>query len=456
MSYGKAAAVGIDPELPWRAWMTVGSNEGPHRVWRTDSYGRDWRLVGYEDTGLPAGAVFSLAVNHSSPRHSRTLYAPVEGKGIYRSQDGGETWQRIDNGLGGNLRFTNLVLDPSDPTVLYAGVGTDEKRQGSGVWRSEDGGRRWSLIAKIPERPTIAIAPSDPNIIYVGERDYSSVGRGGVYRSADRGRTWQLMAERVDAGVGNLKRTYIRDLAVDPRDPDTVYVTSVDENYDLSCGKGVFVSRDGGRTWRDMNEGITNLNVENLLLDPNQPDRIYAGTGGNGFFRWGSQAEAVPLPPAPESPLAPDSNCTSTDGWTCTADKLQEITARDEALWWGRGYVLARLDTASSGASVTKDFGTPLDISQAKVVSLRLRGRPADHEALCLSRIALCDARGRQLIYEPDIELYTTWSLVELPLRDWVGRGFDRSSVRRIDFVFWVPYPGGKPYEFAVGGIRFR
>jgi hypothetical protein len=205
-----------------------------------------------------------------------------------------------------------------------------------------------------------------------------------------------------------------------------------------------------------MNEGITNLNVENLLLDPNQPDRIYAGTGGNGFFRWGSQAEAVPLPPAPESPLAPDSNCTSTDGWTCTADKLQEITARDEALWWGRGYVLARLDTASSGASVTKDFGTPLDISQAKVVSLRLRGRPADHEALCLSRIALCDARGRQLIYEPDIELYTTWSLVELPLRDWVGRGFDRSSVRRIDFVFWVPYPGGKPYEFAVGGIRFR
>ncbi len=456
MSYGKAAAVAVDPKCPWRAWMSFGPNEGPHRIWRTDNYGKDWRLVGYEDTGLPSGAIFSLAVDGSSPSESRILYAPVAGRGVYRSQDGGEAWQRVDDGLGGNLQFTALVLDPRDPDVMYAGIATDEGRQGSGVWRSEDGGRHWSLIASIPERPTVAVAPSDPNVIYVGERDYSSVGKGGLYRSSNRGGTWQLMAERVQAGVGNLARTYIRDLAVDPRDSNIVYVTSIDESYDLSCGKGVFVSRDGGRTWQAMNDGITNLNVENLVLDPNQPDRMYAGTGGNGFFRWGNWAEAKPLPAVPESPLPPDPNCLAANGWTCTADRRHEITVRDEAFWWGRGYVLARLDASSPGASVSREFADPLDLSRAKVVSLRLRGKPADDEALCLSRIVLYDVHGHQLIYEPDVELHTTWALVELPLRDWSGADFDRSSVRRIEFVFWVPYPGGKPYEFAVGGIRDR
>jgi photosystem II stability/assembly factor-like uncharacterized protein len=457
MSYGKAAAVVIDPARPWRAWMSFGSNEGPHRVWRTDNYGKDWRLVGYEDTGLPSGAIFSLAMGAGAAAQSSALYAPVEGKGICRSDDAGESWQRVDDGLGGNLRFTKLVTDPSDPATMYVGVATDfEKRGGSGVWRSHDEGRHWTLIANIPERPIVAVAPSDPNVIYVGERDYSSVGKGGIYRSSDRGAAWKLMAERIDAGVGNLARTYIRDVAVDPRDPGTVYVTSVDESYDLSCGKGAFVSRDGGRTWQAMNDGITNLNVENLVLDPNQPDRMYAGTGGNGFFRWGNWAEAKPLPAVPESPLPPDPNCLAVNGWTCTADRRHEITVRDEAFWWGRSYVLARLDTSSSGASVTKEFADLLDLSQAKVVSLRLRGEPADEEALCLSRIVLYDAQGRQLIYEPDVELHTTWVLVELPLRDWVGRDFDRSSVRRIEFVFWVPYASGKPYEFAAGGIRFR
>ncbi|MBC7288783.1 MAG: hypothetical protein H5T86_12255 [Armatimonadetes bacterium] len=88
-----------------------------------------------------------------------------------------------------------------------------------GIWCSDDAGHTWQRVGDLPEWPRVAIAPSNPEIIYAGERDYSSVGRGGVWRSDDGGKTWRLLAERLDVGFGNIKRTYIGALAVDPAAP---------------------------------------------------------------------------------------------------------------------------------------------------------------------------------------------------------------------------------------------
>ncbi len=459
MGYGKAAAIVADPTRPWRAWLSYGGNRGPHRIWRTDDYGRDWRLVGYEDTGLPTGAIFGLTLDPGSPAERRTLYAPVVGQGLYRSEDGGETWARLGRGPGGNLQFTNLALDPSNPNRVFLGLRygrKDGKLLPGGVWRSENAGRSWKRVGDIPERPRVVIAPSEPRVVYVAERDYSSVGRGGVYRSTNGGDTWELRAEKLDEGWGNIQRTYIGALAVDRRDAKVVYATSVDENYDLNCGKGVFVSRDGGKTWRSRNEGLTHFNVHNLLIDPNDPERLYAGTGGNGFFRWGPAPEAKPLPPAPASALPPDPACTTVQGWRCTAEKRHELTVHDDGFWWGRGYVLARMDTAGHGCRLIKTFARPLDISRSKIVSLRIRGVRADGTPLCISRMMMYEDQGRRLLYERDINLPTTWSLVELPLRDWAGEHFDKARVRRYEFEFWAPYPQARPYELAVGALRFR
>jgi photosystem II stability/assembly factor-like uncharacterized protein len=460
MGYGKASAIAIDPQRPSRAWLAYGSNYGPHRLWRTDDYGRDWKLVGYEDTCLPPGAVWSLAVDPSSSIGLRRVIAPVNGQGVFCSEDGGETWARIDSGLGENLEFTNLVLDPRDPQRVFVGIRFGRKEGQTlrgGVWRSEDGGRSWSAVADIPERPYLAIAPSDPNVIYAGERDYSSLGRGGVYRSTDGGGTWQPMAERLDEGFGNTPRSYIARVAVDPRDANVAYATSVDEGYDLDSGKGVFVSRDGGAIWRAMNEGLSRLNALDLLIDPNDPDRLYAGTGGNGFFVWGPPApEGPPPPPLTDEPPPPDPVCTTVEGWTCSAEKLHEITAHSEAFHGGRGYVIALMDTDQNGCHLVKRFAEPVDLSGQHILSLRLRGTYADGTPLCISRMVMRDGAGRRLLYERDLLPTTTWTLYELPLRDWEGAGFDRTDVREFDFEFWAPYPEAKPYELAVGAMRFR
>jgi photosystem II stability/assembly factor-like uncharacterized protein len=458
MGYGKAAAIVVDPEQPWRAWMSFGRNTGPHRIFRTDDYGRDWRLVGYEDTGLPTAAIFSLVVDPSSPSEQRALLAAVDGNGIYRSDDAGDSWRRIDSGLGEGRRFTDLVIDPTKPRRLFIGAKFGRaggELQRGGVFRSLDGGESWQPVGDIPERPRVVIAPSDPNVVYIAERDYSSVGRGGVYRSADGGDTWELMVERLDDGSGNVARTYIAALVVDPRDANHVYASSVDESYDLSFGKGVFESRDGGRTWRPMNEGLTHWNVHNLLIDPN--DRLYAGTGGNGFFRWGP-APAIPGPaPATRAPARPpDPLCTTTEGWRCSAENLAEITTHDEAFWWGMGYVLARMDTERHGCMLTREFAEPMDISAARIVSLRLRARQADDLPVCIARMMMYDTEGRGLRYERDLQPDTTWTLVEVPLRDWEGDDFDRTGVERFEFEFWVPYAEGRPYEVAIGRLAFR
>jgi hypothetical protein len=326
-----------------------------------------------------------------------------------------------------------------------------------GVWRSEDGGRSWSAVADIPERPYLAIAPSDPNVIYAGERDYSSLGRGGVYRSTDGGGTWQPMAERLDEGFGNTPRSYIARVAVDPRDANVAYATSVDEGYDLDSGKGVFVSRDGGAIWRAMNEGLSRLNALDFLIDPNDPGRLYAGTGGNGFFVWGPPApEGPPPPPLTDEPPPPDPACTTVEGWTCSAEKLHEITAHSEAFHGGRGYAIALMDTDQNGCHLVKRFAEPVDLSGQHILSLRLRGTYADGTPLCISRMVMRDGAGRRLLYERDLLPTTTWTLYELPLRDWEGAGFDRTDVREFDFEFWAPYPEAKPYELAVGAMRFR
>ncbi|GEM_PF-569549 len=460
MGYGKAAAVVIDPERPWRAWMSFGRNYGPHRIWRTDDYGRDWHLVGYEDTGLPTGAIFCIVLDPTGPTDRRVLYVPVVGKGIYKSEDGGLSWRRVDVNLGENLAFTNMALDPSDPRRLWLGV--RYSRKGSklvpgGVFLSEDGGVHWRRIADIPERPRVFPAPSDPRIVYVAERDYSSVGRGGVYKSADGGKSWRMPVERLDAGIGNLARTYIAAITVDPHDADVVYAASVDEGYDISCGKGVFVSRDGGNAWKAMNEGLTKLNVHNLIVDPNDPRRLYAGTGGNGFFRWGSAPPVKPLPdPPPQSPIRPDIECNTTTGWSTNAE-IKEITGFTEQLWWGRGYILIRIDGEPHTLLVRKELQHPLDISSAKLVAIRMRGRNADGTALVIARVNLYDLHGRRLVYEKDIRLPTTWTLAELPLSDWAAdKAFNFKAVKSVEFHIWAPYAQAKPCELAIGYIAFR
>ncbi|MBC7288784.1 MAG: hypothetical protein H5T86_12260 [Armatimonadetes bacterium] len=197
--------------------------------------------------------------------------------------------------------------------------------------------------------------------------------------------------------------------------------------------------------------------MHNLAIDPTDPNRLYAGAGGNGFFRWGPPPRPRPLPPPPGGKTPPpDPLCTAPALWHASADKLAEVSLRREKFWWGEGYVLARVDMSAPGATLSVRFDPPKDIASARIFALRFRGRNADGTRLCVSRIVMEDTSGHTLTYEPDILAGTTWELAELPLRDWQGQDFGRSRARRLEFSFWAPYPTARPLEFAVGRLDFR
>jgi len=176
-------------------------------------------------------------------------------------------WRMIGPTRGGRTRAVCGVA--SQPNVFYMGA------VNGGVWKSDDFGRTWTPI--FDAQPTqsigaIAVAPSDPNIIYVssGEglaRPDLSVG-DGIYKSTDAGKTWAHLGLRNGQGIPAL--------AVDPRDPYRVFAAVLGHPYGANDERGIYLSTDGGQNWKRTlfkNENIGGSDVE---IDPSNPDVVYA------------------------------------------------------------------------------------------------------------------------------------------------------------------------------------
>src|SRR5438552_7692031 len=176
-------------------------------------------------------------------------------------------WRMIGPFRGGRTRAVAGV--PSEPNVFYMGA------VNGGAWKSDDYGRTWDPI--FDSQPTqsigdIAVAPSDPNIIYVasGEgmhRPDLSVGNG-MYKSTDAGKTWTHLGLR-DA-------QQIPTIAVDPNDPNRLFVAALGHPYGPNEERGIFRSTDGGKTFQkvlyknDLTGGI------DVMLDPSNSQNVYA------------------------------------------------------------------------------------------------------------------------------------------------------------------------------------
>jgi photosystem II stability/assembly factor-like uncharacterized protein len=180
---------------------------------------------------------------------------------------GGLEWRSIGPFRGGRTFAAAGV--PSQPNVFYMGLSN------GGVWKTDDYGRTWNPI--FDQEPSgsigyLAIAPSDPNVIYVGSgeglhRPDLSVG-DGIYKSTDAGRTWTHLGLR-DA-------QQIPSILVDPRDPNRVFVASLGHPYGPNPERGVFLSTDGGKTFRKVLYKDENTGAVDLAFDPKDPDIVYA------------------------------------------------------------------------------------------------------------------------------------------------------------------------------------
>src|SRR5213593_3490962 len=192
-------------------------------------------------------------------------------------------WRSIGPFRGGRTRAVAGV--PSQPNVFYIA------QVNGGVFKTDDYGRTWTPI--FDDQPTgsvgcIAVAPSDPNIVYVGsgeglQRPDLSVG-DGIYKSTDAGKTWTHLGLR--------DGQQIPQIAVDPRDPNRLFVAVLGHPYGPNAERGIFRSTDGGRSFEKVLYKDENTGGMDVIIDPSSPDTVYAalwaarqGPWENGDFR---------------------------------------------------------------------------------------------------------------------------------------------------------------------------
>jgi photosystem II stability/assembly factor-like uncharacterized protein len=284
-------AVAVQPDNPEVVY--VGTGEGAVRnsisfgdgVYKTTDGGRTWTHLGLEKTERFG----RLAIHPRNPQIVLAAalgraFGPSTERGIFRTTDGGKTWQRtlfVNDSTGAS----DVAIDPKDPTIVYAGM-YDYRREpwhfrsggpGSGLYRSSDGGVTWKKLtdpalknglpgAKLIGRIGISIHAANPEVVYALMEAQED---GVLWRSDDRGTTWAIVSR--DRRINN-RPFYYTQVRADPVDPNRVYTMS--GSFNVSTDGGRTFGGSGGRMFGDHHA---------LWIDPTNPKRLLAGTDG-GFF----------------------------------------------------------------------------------------------------------------------------------------------------------------------------
>ena len=252
--------------------------------------GLQWRLVGPFRGGRVA-AVCGVVDDTS------TYWFGGTGGGVYKSVDKGRSWQNVSDGyFGGSIGAVEVA--PSDPNVVYVGGGEVTVRgnvsHGDGIWKSNDAGKTWQHMGLSESRhvPRLRVHPRDPDLVYAAVLGdiYRSNDQRGVYRSKDGGKTWARLLF-VDADVGAV------DLCMDPSNPRRLYACMWRVRrtpWELSSGgegSSIWKTSDGGETWTELTKepGMPEapLGISGIAVCPSRPDRVYAivEAAAGGVFR---------------------------------------------------------------------------------------------------------------------------------------------------------------------------
>ncbi len=277
LSIGDIALAPGNPDVVW-----VGTGESAVRnsvsfgdgIYKSTDGGKTWQHMGLKETER----ISAIAINPQNPDivyigalgHA---FGPNEERGVFMTTDGGKTWNKtlyIDNQHG----VADLEIDPTNPNILYAGMWSFERKpwthrsggENGGVYKSIDGGRTWNKLTnglpKLMGRIGVRVAPSNPNVVYV----IVEAKDGTLYRSDDRGETFKMVSKNDDIVSRGFYYTKVR---VDP----------TNENHIFAVASTLFTSVDGGKTFRSIT-GRTHIDFHALWLDPKNPKRMWHGQDG--------------------------------------------------------------------------------------------------------------------------------------------------------------------------------
>jgi len=294
-----------------------GYSPKPFQDWamvrKTTDGGDSWQTV----LSVPhSSGITSVAIDPNDPD---TVYAGSTGKRgeIYKSTDGGDSWSKLNEHF---IMCTvwgqpQLIIDPNNPSIAYAATWL------AGTWKTEDAGETWTLLEEAPISSTaLSLNAQDTDVIYLADRSSPT-----VWKSTDAGSTWEKIADFSGDGAllvmrvladgntvyastfhpnltgGKLYKSTdfgstwtditgtlpkgILDVAVDPTNPDIVYVTT--NIY------GVYKSTDGGTTWAKL-ENFPYVGVYDIEVDPVDPTIVYASARGGSLPSWFTEIAGIP------------------------------------------------------------------------------------------------------------------------------------------------------------------
>jgi photosystem II stability/assembly factor-like uncharacterized protein len=281
-SIGSIAIAPSNPDVVWigtgETFLIRPAHAMGDGIYKSVDAGKTWKRMGLEKTGrigrvvvhpTNPDIVYAAALGHG--------HGPQQDRGVYKTIDGGENWERILF-IDENTGAADLAIDPKNPDHILVGMwsifinnwGLNSGGSGGGIYRSKDGGDTWDNMNtkglpggkdKPVGKTAVAIAASNPNIVYA----LFEIDSPSLYRSEDFGETWTLQTRNHDI---NERAPYYTRIAVSPTNPDEIYFLNVK----------FIVSKDGGKTIKgNYSAGGDN---HDMWIDPTNPDRMMVAHDG--------------------------------------------------------------------------------------------------------------------------------------------------------------------------------
>ncbi|NGP86811.1 VPS10 domain-containing protein [Fodinibius halophilus] len=258
--------------------LPMAAQDNGSIVSETSYNGLKLRSVG---PALTSGRIADIAIH---PNDENTWYVAVGSGGVWKTKNAGTTWDTIFDNQS-SYSIGSVTIDPNNPSTIWVGsgenVGGRHVGYGDGVYKSTDGGSSWKNMGlKDSEHISkIVVHPENSDIIWVAAQGplWDKGGDRGLYKSTDGGQNWKKV-------LGDDEWVGVTDLVLDPRNPDRMYAATWQRHRTAAAymgggpGTGIYKSTDGGESWDEKKRGLpgSNMGKIGLAISPQKPDIVYA------------------------------------------------------------------------------------------------------------------------------------------------------------------------------------